>query len=287
MGGLAFKDKTRRILRAEVEPTIRWLSKITNIDYDYLSKNLLGSGGLAETSGDLDINMCQDTFNEKDKFADLLVDKLGTDNVKKRLYVNQIFTCVPIKGDSNNGFVQVDFMFGNAKWQHFSYFSPGEKSAYKGLFRTELIKAAVAFQSDWTLWEDGELVARVGPTFFHDRGIVWRYRHRAPRKDGNGRVQTFTQLTMEEFCKLYPKAPKVSRENIDSQIGTSMLIFNTVEQTGAFFSYETLSRALSNHYNTTDFGIIMTMFEERLNSLKVDIPEDIKNEILTATEPAY
>ena len=79
-------------------------------------------------------------------------------------------------------------------------------SCLKGLYRTELLKALVAFNSDWILEEDGEVIARVGPTFFHDKGCMWRYRHRPMRKDGTARVQDFKELTRDEFKEIYPSS---------------------------------------------------------------------------------
>jgi hypothetical protein len=123
---------------------LAWLANKTGLDDEYLFNNMLGSAGKAQTSGDIDINMDELKF-DKNLVYKSLVTSLGPTEVKDRTHVNQIFTCVPICGDPLNGFVQIDFMFGNLEWQAFSYWSPGDSSAYKGLFRTELIKAAVAF----------------------------------------------------------------------------------------------------------------------------------------------
>jgi len=282
MGGAAFKEKVRRIQKEEIPDTIRWLAGVTDLDKGYLLRNMLGSAGKSETSGDIDLNMDEKLF---DKAAILAKVKavLGDDNVKDWTHVNQIFTCVPIKGDPANGFIQVDFMFGNRVWQEFSYYSPGPYSQYKGLFRTELIKAAVAFCSDWVLMEDGQMIARVGPTFFHDKGCVWRYRHRAIRKDGKGRVQALTELSKEDFFKLYPYAQVASKEVIDTPEGVAELIFGDSRRTYAFPTYEILVRKLQDFYSYSgNYGSILKIFEERLNSLKVDIPEAIQNEILAA-----
>lgn len=282
MGGLAFKDKARRILRAEINPTLEWLGERIQLDTEYMKSNKLGSAGKNETSGDVDINMDESRFDIHEILGKLKAT-LGEENVKDWTHVNQIFTCVPIRGDSTNGFVQIDFMFGDRVWQEFSYFSPGYKSAYKGLFRTELIKAAVAFRSDWTLFEDDQLVCRVGPTFFHDRGLVWRYRHRAMRKDGKGRVKTFSELTEADFKQLYPQARSATKTVVKTPHGVAELIFGSKKQVDDFFSYETLLAGLKQTYSPAEYGTIMAIFLERLNSLKVDIPKDVFDEISTAT----
>lgn len=286
MGGVAFKDKVRRILKEEIPETLQYVSSLTAIDKSYLSKNMLGSAGKSDTSGDIDLNMDERLYDKVGLLA-VLKEKLGEDNVKDWTHVNQIFTCVPIKGDPANGFIQIDFMFGDRAWQEFSYFSPGPKSKYKGLFRTELLKAAVAFNSDWVLKSGDDVIARVGPTFFHDRGCVWRYRHRPMRKDLTGRVKAFVELTEEEFLKLYPYAEPATQSVVDTSQGVSDIIFgngrHNYGHTAAFESYETLKFAIKTRYNFIDYGIVMQIFHERLNSLKVDIPEDIENEILAAT----
>jgi hypothetical protein len=156
------------------------------------------------------------------------------------------------------------------------------------LFRTELVKAAVAFNSDWTKFEEGELVARVGPTFFHDRGLIWRYRHKPVRRDGKeGRIKTFKELTEEDFLQLYPDALKASNSVIDTPTGVSELIFGDSSALNYFDNYEKLSDKLKTFYGRNSYGTIMTMFEERLNSLKVDIPKDIIDEILAATNTTF
>lgn len=246
---------------------------------------MLGSAGKAQTSGDIDINMDQRKF-DKNIIFNTIVTALGPDNVKDRRHVNQIFTCVPIRGDATNGYVQIDFMFGNVGWQTFSYWSPGDNSHYKGLFRTELIKAAVAFNSDWVKKENNEVVARVGPTFFHDKGLIWRYRHRPERRDGKGRVQTYKELTENDFLLIYPDAVKASNTIIDTPEGVSELIFGEASALALFEKYETLSEKLRNFYGKHSYGTIMNIFEERLNSLKVDIPKDIVDEILAASRAA-
>lgn len=285
MGGAAFHGKTRRIRKEEINPTLKWLAAKTGLSYLNMSNNLLGSAGKAETSGDVDINMDQKKYDKR-LILNTLVSTFGPDNVKDKTNVNQIFTCIPIRGDASQGYVQVDFMFGNRAWQSFSYWSPGDSSAYKGLYRTELIKAAVAFNSDYVKSEGDNVIARVGPTFFHDRGLVWRYRHKAPRKDGKGRVQAFSVITEEEFMALYPDAKKASNTIIDDPRDVSELIFNNRRELDVFERYESLRERLKDFYGRRSYGTIMEIFEERLNSLKVDIPKDIIDEILAATGAA-
>jgi hypothetical protein len=174
MGGRAFKDVTRRVSMQEVYGTAGWLQASLNLK-NFGGKSfcdcLLGSAGKKATSGDIDINVDRDCSDINAATIELQ-NLLGPEHVWARWGNGQIFCAVPINGDPAQGRVQVDFMFGIFRWQQFSYASPGEDSAYKGLYRTELLKALTAAKSDWTLMEDGELVARVGPTFFDSKGLA-------------------------------------------------------------------------------------------------------------------
>ena len=56
-GGNVFKtadggEATQRINKADVEPTLKWLEKITGLDHVNF---MLGSTGIKPTSGDLDV----------------------------------------------------------------------------------------------------------------------------------------------------------------------------------------------------------------------------------------
>lgn len=292
MGGNAFEG-TRQIHKSEIAGTLLAISKAVHpvpLKVSYLEKHLLGSAGKNKTSGDLDINMDEKKFSLPE-LEEALILALGADNVKSRPGNNQIFTKFPIMGDGENqGFVQVDFMFGNVEWQRFSYWSPrhepnttlnsyyygSDVSRYKGLFRTELIKALVAFNSDWVLEENEEMVARVGPTFFHDRGIVWRYRYR-PFKKGSTteRIKALKEVTKEEFMEVFPSAFEASGavENDPKKVIALILRDDTIED--QLYSYEALMSAIRWSYDATQRAEIGKIYLERLNSLKVDVPKEI------------
>lgn len=291
MGGKAFEGITRRIGQKEIRPTLEWLQEkwpAYVINGQTLESHLLGSAGSLEPdqdAGDLDLNLHGDLYDQVE-VAKALVSILGEDHVKARPGNNQIFTAVPIQGDPATGYVQVDFMFGHYDWQKFSYFSAkradkiqwggGGKhvSFFKGLYRTEFIKALVAFNSDWVLEENGKMVARVGPTFFHDKGVVWRYRHRPMRKDGKGRVQTLVELDKDEFLKLYPTAVTAKATSmIDPKVVTTLL-FDSRTDVDELNTLERIAMNLRRHYDRDQIKKIMEIYFERLNSLKVEIPLD-------------
>jgi hypothetical protein len=294
MGGKAFEGITQRIAKEDIPKTLDWLTrnwKDSSIQGGKYMNHLLGSAGKNPTSGDIDLNMRIELYDQE-KVAQQLSALLGSQYVKARPGNNQIFTAVPINGDPKNGYVQVDFMFGNYEWQKFSYFSPeydpeytdgfyywgqtSKKSCLKGLYRTELIKALVAFNSDWVLEENGEMVARVGPTFFHDKGCVWRYRHRPMRKDGNGRVKEFKELTKEEFLKIYPSATPARTDIIDDPKQVVEMVFDQhlpSKILDYMTSFETISVTMTSTYTIPERLKIYKIYVERLNNLKVEVPK--------------
>lgn len=114
-GGNVFKDKegkelTQRINQADVEPTIRFLEKITGIPH---FEHALGTTGKTPTSGDLDIGMPPGVTKEE------LVSKLSVWCSKHRedpaAFIKKSGISVhfktPIGGSPERGYVQTDFMF--------------------------------------------------------------------------------------------------------------------------------------------------------------------------------
>ena len=274
MGGAAFKDKTSRIQKDDIASTLEWLTEKTGFG----PFEMLGSAGKVESSGDIDLNVSN--MIDSKKLLDSLVSLLGFNNVKDRTNVNQIFTCVPIKGDPSNGFVQVDYMIGDLEWQRFSYWSAGPDSAYKGLFRTELLKACIAARSDWVCFDGPLMTARVGPTFFHDRGVVWRYRHLPKRKDGKGFTKTLTEISREEFKNIFGVDIVTSHETLTKPTDVAKFLYKSEDLT-PFHSFETLlyKEKITHPSRLT---LSMKLFEERLNNLKVEIPTGVMNEISSA-----
>lgn len=280
MGGNAFKDLTRRVTKREVYETCDWLDfnlDLANFGGRHFDQCLLGSAGKKDDSGDIDLNIDVGCSNFNSATIELQ-NLLGPDQVWSRYENSQIFCAVPIGGDPKQGWVQVDFMFGDYDWQSFSYASPGADSAYKGLYRTELIKALVAFNSDWTLVENGELVARVGPTFFDSKGIIWRYRHRPWGKiNPEKRVKAFKELTKDEFMAIYPDAKPTSHVRMLDPKEVAKFILPRSDMMD-FYSYELLWWQVRMNYNLEQLGHISRLYFERLNSLKVEIPQAILDE---------
>ena len=281
MGGRAFKGETRRVTIQEVYGTVGWLQANLTISLfggKPFSDCLLGSAGKKETSGDIDINVDASRADIKRAAAELQ-HLLGPDHVWLREGNSQIFCSVPVNGDPEQGRVQVDFMFGLFTWQRFSYASPGEDSAYKGLFRTELIKALTALRSNWVYSDSSGVIARVGPTFFDSKGLVWRYRHKPHgKKDPSKRIKAFKELTEAEFLKIYPCATKASHRQMTDPDEVQRFLLGKNQLPGAFYSYETLWQSCLICLNIPQLRQLSKIYFERLESLKVPIPAPIQRE---------
>lgn len=110
-GGNVFKNHpTVRIMLADIEPTVNMLSSIVGIN---LMKNLLGSTGKKESSGDLDIAI--NLFKmSKDQLVEKLTNWCEERNLNPKDFIKKTGISVhfrtPIVGRDAE-FVQTDFMF--------------------------------------------------------------------------------------------------------------------------------------------------------------------------------
>lgn len=152
-GGNVFKDadgtiRTQRINRADVEPTVAWLEKLTGLP---LMNNMLGSTGQKPTSGDLDlaVNINDVSKEQVDKTLSDWLIKSGVDpedvHTKPTGWVIKtginVHFLTPIKGDPKNGYVQTDFMFlRKPDWSKF-ILRQDQDSQYKGASRNVLLNS--------------------------------------------------------------------------------------------------------------------------------------------------
>ena len=128
MGGNAFKNTvtgeslTKRINRADVAATLKTLENLTKLN---LRDNMLGTTGVAETSGDLDVAVDTSVIT-KQQLIDILTKwvnyKWPDDPVKSWISKTGISVHfrAPIRGSEDLGYVQVDFMFGDPEWLKWS-----------------------------------------------------------------------------------------------------------------------------------------------------------------------
>ena len=149
-GGNVFKNAegeplTQRINQADVEPTIRFLEKITGIPH---FEHALGTTGRTPTSGDLDIGIPPDVKKEQ------LVAKLsawcsqhGEDSKEfiKKSGISVHFKA-PIGGSPERGYVQTDFMFvANLEFAKFAM-AHDPQSKYRGSHKQILLSSIAKVQ---------------------------------------------------------------------------------------------------------------------------------------------
>jgi hypothetical protein len=147
-GGNIFKDEagtvlTKRIVRADVMPTIQWLETVTGLE---LTDHLLGTTGKKASSGDLDIAIDANEV-DKNEFANRLAEYIKKEGGDPKQWIKKSGISVhfktPIKGEEANGFVQADFMFGERDWMKWSMTGGREGSELKGAHR-HIIMASIA-----------------------------------------------------------------------------------------------------------------------------------------------
>lgn len=185
-GGNIFKDEngeiqTRSITKSDIEPTIRWLEKISNLP---LVDNTLGSVGKKEHSGDLDIAVDENVISKDELVSHLIKwakdQKLPDDQIiNKRPFKGgwldksgiSVHFKTPIRGDASNGYAQTDFMFtDDIAWMKFSMFSAGDDSRYSGADRNLLMSSiAKSLPGDFKYsWQKGLIARSTGETISKD-----------------------------------------------------------------------------------------------------------------------
>lgn len=143
-GGNVFKQfPTQRINLSDIGPTVSFLSKIVGVD---LSKNLLGSTGKRESSGDLDIAINENKIS-KVQLYDILIKWCEERNLNPKNYIAKSGISVhfrtPIYG-STEEYVQTDFMFvPDIKFAKFALANDEPyplKGAYRSIVMANLAK---------------------------------------------------------------------------------------------------------------------------------------------------
>ena len=147
-GGNVFKDAdgrslTQRINQTDVKPTLAWLEELLpGLD---LQNNTLGSTGIKDTSGDLDIAIDSNKLT-KDQLETRLKQWASSHGFKPDEWVKKTGTAVhfltPITGRPDSGYVQTDFMFlKNVPWSKFVLGAMPADSKYKGKERNVLMNS--------------------------------------------------------------------------------------------------------------------------------------------------
>ena len=147
-GGNVFKDAngravTQRINQTDVKSTLAWLEELVpGLD---LQNNTLGSTGIKDTSGDLDIAVDANVVT-KDQLDYRLKQWAASHGFKPEDYVKKSGTAVhfltPINGRPDRGYVQTDFMFmKDVPWSKFVLGAMPVDSKYKGRERNVLMNS--------------------------------------------------------------------------------------------------------------------------------------------------
>jgi hypothetical protein len=147
-GGNVFKDikgrsVTQRINQTDVKSTLAWLEQMLP-DLD-LQNNTLGSTGIKDTSGDLDIAVDSAQL-DKEQLTSQLTQWAVSHGLKPEEWVRKSGTAVhfktPINGRPDQGYVQTDFMFlQNVPWSKFVLGAMPVDSAYKGRERNVMMNS--------------------------------------------------------------------------------------------------------------------------------------------------
>jgi hypothetical protein len=147
-GGNVFKDGdgravTQRINQTDVKSTLAWLEEmLPGLD---LQNNTLGSTGIKDTSGDLDIAVDAKQLTKEQLIAQLTRWTISQKQ-KPEEWVKQTGAGVhfktPINGRPDLGYVQTDFMFlNNVPWSKFVLGAMPLDSKYKGRERNVLMNS--------------------------------------------------------------------------------------------------------------------------------------------------
>jgi len=169
-GGNVFKDAdgrsvTQRINQTDVKSTLAWLEELVpGLD---LQNNTLGSTGIKDTSGDLDIAV-DTTKVSKEQMVAQLTRWAQSHGFKPEEWVRKSGTAVhfktPINGRPDSGFVQTDFMFlQNVPWSKFVLGAMPTDSRYKGRERNVLINS-IAKSKGYKLNQIAGIQRRDDPT---------------------------------------------------------------------------------------------------------------------------
>ena len=158
MGGKAVNN-VRSLKHDELNPTYEWVQQNILPLLGLNSNDVIPTGSFMkkpknQTSGDIDIAINAKKYLDEglefDKIStaiDLILKESGFETTLLKGF-DQVSVKVPINGNENNGYAQVDLMPSpDLKWARFIYHSPNlleEESKYKGAVRNALLMALVS-----------------------------------------------------------------------------------------------------------------------------------------------
>jgi len=156
---------TQRINREDVPATIKWIESVTGIKFPM--DTWLGTTGRKSSSGDLDLAVDETKITKEQLIKLILSNGVEASDIKKS--GDSVHIKAPIGGNADNGFVQVDLMFGDPGWQAFSMMGAPEESKLTGMSRHVILASIVSALHPGLKWSYKHgLVDRVSNTTVPD-----------------------------------------------------------------------------------------------------------------------
>lgn len=208
MGGYALADaNVKGIERKDISKTIEYVSRLTSIPVSDLHP--LGSVGKLQISGDIDLAVDITIYDPK-RIHETLLNVIGPDCGKYNAGTNIGSYAIPIAGAADNGLVQVDLMYvANVEWAKFFYFSPGDKSQFKGAIRNILLSAIASTHKepnmDAFVYDDnGDWLVRVGWGISPQIGLKRMFQLRSKSEITGKWLKAMKNVEPQEIMYAYP-----------------------------------------------------------------------------------
>lgn len=269
-----------RIKREDIPSTINHFCELASISKEDL--HVIGSTEKLATSGDIDLAIDSNRFNPE--HIDAMMRSKGiVGKYNKGLQVASY--AIPIKGDKNNGLVQVDLMFSpNVEWAKFAYHSPGEGSRFKGAVRTVLLSAVAAILNepgtDHFDYDGGELVTRAGRTLHLPTGLKRIFQYRPRNTAGDGYLMSMKNIEVDDFKKMYPNVElRGGRMNVDDPQKVIKILFGSGVTPKDVESAEQVIHLIKKKFSKQDQDQIFKIAAKRLKDLrgKARLPQEIED----------
>lgn len=231
---------------SEIKPTLTKLSDELEFPFD-LSDFTLGSTGKKEYSGDIDIVLDNKWWTDGPVVLKENLDKLfGKNNVKiNGSMVHLKYSIVGYdsakeKRQPRTGYVQIDFNFGDADWERFYHFSPGDSSAYKGAHRN-LALAAITFavNKEESVEKDS-----------YDRP-AWEIRYKWSPK-GFSKVKRLSLIDPRSGCWMKKRQDEILEGPYFDPSVISKIIFPKDGTEKDLYSLESIIDAVKRNYNNAE-----------------------------------
>lgn len=263
-GKATAKWGTERATKEDIIKCVKFVSDVTGISVETLSKNVLGSVELTmlghkEDSGDVDIALPRDSYSKEEIHKKMMaaVDKQG---VLGGFGVGSY--AVPV----GNKKIQVDLMYvPNVQWAKFVYKNDiGRSTAFNNLIRNELLtcvlhRKIVPGEDVLIKDDDGNVIARASRSFKWDTGIERLFKSTVDRKDGKGRTKNMGNVTPAQLKDEMKKMGVDGEFSHKSDIITNpdefaVLLFGAGMKAKHIETVEKLLKTMKNKLSTSDYN---------------------------------